>query len=208
LAFDGVGVGRSIYDQREEREMKQGKQFTNLLMTGLVLAGLGVGGIRIGPAAPAAAGATFTLTVTLEAGDYTLREGSDGQTRIRMDADFGSFGDPGQPELPGRVFLIALPPGAQVTDVDFETPDPINLPGRHRVAPIGPAVFDPQEADQATARWQADRERAYASDEPYPGRVGEYLGQGQWRRYTHARVAFQPFSYRPTHQLRPGPGLV
>lgn len=31
----------------------------------------------------------------------------------------------------------------------------------------------------------------------YPGQVGEYLGQGQWRRYTTALVAFQPFSYRP-----------
>ena len=27
--------------------------------------------------------------------------------------------------------------------------------------------------------------------------MGEYLGQGQWRRYTTALVAFQPFSYRP-----------
>ena len=178
--------------------MKQRKRFKSakFLITGLILAMLCIGGARASSVAPVnpAAG---TLTITLEAGDYTLHEGSDSQTHIQMTEDFGTFGAPGEPELPGRAFLIALPPGVQVTNVHFETPESITLPGSLRVAPVGPAVFDPEDADRATARWEAKRERAYATDESYPGQVGEYLGQGQWRRYTYARVAFQPFSYRP-----------
>ncbi len=177
--------------------MRQKKRLIGLLMTGLLMSALGIGGTGAGPVAPAEA-AVGTLTITLEAGDYTLREGSDGQTHIQMTEDFGFFGAPGEPELPARTFLIALPPGAQVTGVRFETPHAVELAGRYQIAPVGPAVFDPAEdADRAAARWEANRERAYATDESYPGQVGEYLGQSQWRRYTYARVAFQPFSYRP-----------
>jgi photosystem II stability/assembly factor-like uncharacterized protein len=175
---------------------RQLKSAEVLLIAGLVLAGLDTGGIRAESVAQAEA-ASDALTITLEAGDYTLHEEGDGQTRIQMAEDFGSFGAPGEPELPARTFLIALPPGAQVTGVRFETPDSLTLSGRYRVVPVGPAAFDPGGAERATARWEASRARAYATDAPYPGPVGEYLGQGQWRRYTYARVAFQPFSYRP-----------
>jgi photosystem II stability/assembly factor-like uncharacterized protein len=165
-------------------------------MAGLIVSALGTGGVEAGPVAPMEP-VTGTLTVTLEAGDYTLHEGDDGQTHIQMNEDFGFFGAPGEPELPARAFLIALPPGSQVANVCFETPHGVELSGRHQIAPVEPAVFDPEDADRATARWEANRERVYATDEPYPGQVGEYLGQGQWRRYTTVRVAFQPFSYRP-----------
>jgi len=158
------------------------------------------------PAASAVAPAeTGTLTITLEAGGYALREGSGGETQIQMEEDFGSFGAPGEPGLPGRVFLIALPPGAQVSDVHFATPDSVLLPGRYQVAPVGPAVGDPGEAPRSAER----TEQVYSSDAPYPGQVGKYLGQDQWRRYTYARVAFQPFSYWPlSGALRFYPALV
>ncbi len=139
---------------------------------------------------------TGTITVTLDAGDYTLRS-ENGQTHIDMQQDFGSFSAPGEPELPGRTFMIALPPGAQVTAVRFETPETVDLPGRYEVAPVGPAVIDRENVDQATARWAIEHQRAYAADAPYPANVAEYKGQGQWRRYTFAQVAFQPFQYRP-----------
>jgi len=175
--------------------MREMKQTVMLLITGLVLVGLSTSGVSAGPVGPVEP-TTGTLTITLEAGDYTLHEGDDGQTRIQMNEDFGFFGAPGEPQLPGRAFLIALPPGAQATGVRFETSPGVELSGRHQIAPVEPAVFDPEDTDRATARWEANRERVYATDEPYPGQVGEYLGQGQWRRYTYARVAFQPFSYR------------
>ena len=170
--------------------MRHRERLIAMFMIGLIVltAGLPV------PAASATAPVEVaTLSIALEAGNYTLRQGSDGQTHIQMENDFGSFGAPGEPALPGHVFLIALPPGVQVSDVRFETPGSISLPGRYRVAPVGPAVFGPGEADRSTDR----AEQVYSGDQPYPGQVGAYLGQGQWRRYTYARVAFQPFSYRP-----------
>ncbi|HEY68652.1 MAG TPA: hypothetical protein G4N97_10345, partial [Thermoflexia bacterium] len=188
--------------------MSHRKSILGLLITGLLLSVLGTGATGAGSFATAEP-TTGSITVTLEAGGYTLYRGDDGQMHIQMDEDFGFFGASGEPELPGRAFLIALPPGAQVTDVRFETPEAIELPGRYRIAPVEPAVFDPDDADQATARWETNHRRAYATDEPYPAQVGEYLGQGQWRRYTYVRVAFQPFSYRPrSGTLRFHPTLV
>jgi len=162
--------------------------------SGLTPAELGTGGIRANPVAAEVAAGTFTIS--LEVGDYTLHEEEDGQARIQMAGDFGHLGAPGEPELPGRAFLVALPPGAQVTGVHFGTPDAVTLAGRYQIAPVAPAASGPGD-EQAEARWEMNRARAYASDGPYPGRVGEYLGQGQWRRYTYAQVAFQPFAYQP-----------
>jgi hypothetical protein len=188
--------------------MRYRRQLIGLLITGLLASTFGTAGVGAGSAVSVRE-VQSTVTVTLEAGDYTLREGSDGQTHIQMDQDFGCLSDPGEPELPGRAFLIALPPGAQVTGVHFETPVLISVPGRHQIVPVGLPVSDPGQAERATAEWEAERERAYASDDPYPGEVGMYLGQGQWRRYTYARVAFQPFSYRPrSGALRFHPTLV
>ena len=83
------------------------KRLIGLLITGLLASTLGTAGVGAGSAVPVRA-VQSTVTVTLEAGDYALREGSDGQTHITMDEDFGCLSDPGEPELPGRAFLIAL----------------------------------------------------------------------------------------------------
>jgi len=188
--------------------MRHRRQLIGLLITCLLASAFGTASVGAGSAVSVRE-AGSTVTVRLDAGGYTMVEGSDGQTHIHMDEDFGCLRDPGEPELPGRAFLIALPPGAQVTGVHFETLDYESVPGHHQIAPVGLPVSDPEQAKRATAEWEAERERAYASDDPYPGEVGIYLGQGQWRRYTYARVAFQPFTYRPrSGALRFHPTLV
>jgi hypothetical protein len=131
--------------------------------------------VEAAPFAPAEA-VDGTVSFTLDAGDYTLHAGPDGQTHIRMTEDFGFFGAPGEPELPARTFLIALPLGARVTDVHFETPRAVALPGGYRIAPVEPAITGPEDTDRATARWEANREQAYATDRLYPDQVGRYLG--------------------------------
>lgn len=190
--------------------MRRRKSFIAQLLTGRVLAGLVLAGINVGPVSSVEA-TTSSLTITLETGDYALNKDGDALTSIRMTEDFGSLGAPGEPRLPGRVYLIPLPPGAQVTDVRFEAPDAVELPGRYEIVAVGPEMTGPSDATQAQTQWEANRRRAYATDEAYPGQVGEYLGQGQWRRYTYARVAYQPFAYQPrlgTLQFHPKLGIT
>ena len=58
-----------------------------------------------------------------EQGDYLTAE------------DFGRLLIPGKPNLPSKIFAIAIPPGAEVTDVSYETGEEIVLPGSYNILP-------------------------------------------------------------------------
>lgn len=149
-----------------------------------------------------------TLAITLDAGDYKLLAENE-QTRIEMEQDFGSFSASGEPQLPGRTFFIALPPGAEVSRVSFAALEALDLPGRYELTPTKPSVTDGKDVDQAWVQWELDRKRAYATDSAYPANVGEYRGQYQWRGYTIAQVSFQPFQYKSlSGALRYHPHLI
>jgi photosystem II stability/assembly factor-like uncharacterized protein len=150
----------------------------------------------VGPAVGDEPGSGLQLKIRLEAGNYQLFVDDLGQTHIDMDQDFGSFSKPGEPQLPGRTFLIALPPGAVISRVTTESPVEIALGENHWVTPMKLAVADPAEVERASAVWDENYRNAYASDMPYPDLTGEFLGQSQWRGVAVARVAYQPFMYR------------
>ena len=154
--------------------------------------------------------AVRTLTVELKAGDYELVAAEEGETAIKVDERFGTFAAPGEPSLPGRVYRVGLPPGAQVTGVRFATPGTVELAGSYRLEAVKPVIIDPQDSlEAALVRWRETRDRAYASDAPTPQTVGVYQGQDRWRRYAYARIAYQPFTYRPrSGQLVYHPKLV
>jgi photosystem II stability/assembly factor-like uncharacterized protein len=135
-----------------------------------------------------------SLTLTLPAGDYQLTSGADGCDYLSMDG-FGTLGPEGAPALPTRTFLIALPPGARVTQVHFSPAEPITLPGTYRLASVPPTRTGADPGGSSSASPQVPASSPVR--EPYPAYVGRYRGQGQWRRYTYARVAFRPFQYIP-----------
>ena len=135
-----------------------------------------------------------SITLTLPAGDYHLATDAGGYDHLSIDG-FGTLGPEGAPSLPTRTFLIALPPGAKVTAAHFSPAEPVALPGTYRLAPIPPAGSGADPDGSPSAPPQAPA--SLPAEEPYPTHVGHYRGQGQWRRYTYARVAFHPFQYVP-----------
>jgi len=139
------------------------------------------------------------LTVNLKAPEFHLDTNINGQHVIETD-DFGNLLRPGKPELPARVFMIALPPGAEVISVDIRPTGWIEEYENIKIAPAPPALpnsEDPEMVENCLANWQEDYNKTYSSDEPYPQVSGEYLGTGGLRKYTFARVAFFPFTYNP-----------
>jgi hypothetical protein len=143
-----------------------------------------------------------TLTLRLLAGPYTISQETNGFQRVELQ-HFGSMGMPGEPKLPSRTFMIALPPGARVTRTDFRPVRTTVLEGFYRIAPAKPVVESAvNAAEQAEAihkagdEWAKRYAAAYASNAPFPSAAGRYCGQGQWRKYTYARVQFTPFSYK------------
>ncbi len=155
--------------------------------------------------APAVGGEKVeTLTLVLPAGEYQIGDVENGYAGIEVDG-FGALGVPGKPQLPAKTFLIALPPGAKVQSVNITSDGPVPIQGSYEIIPAKAAVHDAaseddsrSDADQsAQMEWQTNYDLTYASDAFYPGQIGGFLGQGQWRKYTYARVAFHPVQYQP-----------
>ena len=47
--------------------------------------------------------------------------------------DFGRWLVPGKPDLPSKIFAIAIPPGAEFTELTFETSEGVVLPGTYEI---------------------------------------------------------------------------
>jgi len=139
------------------------------------------------------------LTITLNAGEYEIINVDKGQQIITMEG-FGNLLVPGKPKLPMKVFTITLPPGAEVSSVEFFGGQSRELTGTYRIKPVPPML--PMDHIQGLTQkclneYRKNYEETYESDAAYPSRGGEYIGFGALRRYPLVRVAFYPFSYSP-----------
>ncbi len=139
------------------------------------------------------------LTVTLDANDYEVDYSNDDFDVIEM-RGFSKISIPGKPMLPAKVFAIALPPGAEINSVDISSSSITELPGTYRIKPSPPIARCDNATHLVTGTindWQQNYESTYSSDAVYPEQIGQYLGSGQLRKYSFARIAFFPFSYHP-----------
>ncbi|MCK4996515.1 MAG: hypothetical protein KAR55_06465, partial [Thermoplasmatales archaeon] len=62
-----------------------------------------------------------TISVTIPVGTYEIESTEQGD-EISVE-DFGHLLIPGKPNLPSKIFSIAIPPGAELVDIDFEFGD-------------------------------------------------------------------------------------
>lgn len=124
----------------------------------------------------------------------------DGGHRVRAD-DFGVIGELGKPDLPGRIFAIAVPPGAEVISVRVDAAEPVSLGRGFQVLPsplhrvIGDE--DPEIAAAWQQRWEEARAATYGSDHVYPSEPVSSIGQAAYRRYQLVEVRVAPFRYQP-----------
>ena len=140
-----------------------------------------------------------TVSVTIPADAYSvLQDGSYHQ--VVMDG-FGRLPEPGMPSLPARIFAVAVPPGAEVTDVRFFSEGGIELDGRYDIAPIPlPRVLS-QENPAAYARdleaYEKNISEIFFNDAHYPPSPGSFVRFAGFRRYNLVDVRITPFSYNP-----------
>jgi hypothetical protein len=140
-----------------------------------------------------------TLTITIKSGEFNTVQTAHG-TKITMD-DCGYRGVPGEPALPVRRLLVALPPGARATAVEVQPLSTIELPGTWSIAPAPPIrLLDGHQGLSPVAvslqhEWQATREAAYSSNRRFPGTPARLSGTGTLRKYAYAEVLFHPFTW-------------
>ena len=134
-------------------------------------------------------------THQFEAPMYHIEITEDGYHRISMPGYY-SYGIPGYPDLPSRIYRIALPPDVDGDDVEveyFET-SAVHL-GTFRIRELQPMVTWVNGE-----RIFGEKADIYSNDSNYPGKVVEYLGISQMRKWRIINIKYTPFQYNPVTQ--------
>ncbi len=139
------------------------------------------------------------LTVAISIGAYEIKKTNLGD-EVAVE-NYGCLSIPGEPQLPVKIFSIAIPPGAHVRNVTFETKNGILLYGTYRIPPCPlPLVMgqeNPVLSQRNQHRYQENYRKVYGGNMPYPSSVGEVVGTGGYRRYNLVDVRITPFLYSP-----------
>lgn len=143
-----------------------------------------------------------SIDVQIPVGAYEIIAGSRGHELTLT--EFGSLLVPGKPQLPARIFALAIPPGAKVVAVTWSSGDPQVVPGTYALAPApAPRALgdeDPALRARDLAEYDANYAATYGSDDLYPAAPVEFVRTAGYRRYGLVDVRVAPFAYRPRSQ--------
>jgi len=139
------------------------------------------------------------ITVSIEIGDYEIKNTGEG-VEIKVE-NFGHNFISGKPDLPAKIFSIAIPPGSEFVDIEFNTGEGIELPGSYYVLPCKlPQVIgeeNPVVREKEEQTYKENYESIYSSDETYPVSNVEFVRSGGYRKYNLVDARVTPFSYKP-----------
>ncbi|MEN6560319.1 MAG: C25 family cysteine peptidase [Acidobacteriota bacterium] len=130
--------------------------------------------------------------IVLTAPSYQITPGADGSHRIVMPG-YASLGVPGYPDLPVRVFYVALPPDVEIGTISVASDEtaPVSL-GRFVIPEMPPlAAWDGK--DRVLDPYQS----VYGRDAYFPEKTVEYAGFSRLRKWRIAKIAYSPFRYNP-----------
>jgi hypothetical protein len=201
LSYNDRVIGAQILTRtylpltERRRKMRSCGRVAVILIVLLMLGG-SVAGINTGWAEPVLQDGT--VNVPIPVGAYEVRHAADGQ-EVYVE-DFGRLLIPGKPNLPSRIFAIAIPPGAQVAGITFDVGEGVLLPGTYQISPASlPRVIgeeSPLLYERERQMYEENYNSVYGSDEPYPSSVGEFVRTAGFRKYNLVDVRITPFSYR------------
>ena len=102
--------------------------------------------------------------------------------------------------MPYRVFHVAIPPDADVSDVRFSF-ESASVDGTYNIEPAGVRLpagdATDEEISKALDEYNANFDATYSADDPYPAETARYLGVGGFRKYKLVRIAYSPWQYLP-----------
>jgi hypothetical protein len=138
------------------------------------------------------------ISVTIPIGPYEIKYTEQGQ-ELSVES-FGRLLIPGKPNLPSKIFAIAIPPGAEVAEVTFTTGEGVTIAGTYEIPPAPlPRVIgreDPLIHEQDKKIYEENYSSVYGSDEPYPKNVVEFIRSAGYRKYNLVDVRVTPLAYR------------
>ena len=140
-----------------------------------------------------------TISVKIPIGTYEIETTEQGdEISIK---DFGHLLIPGKPNLPSKIFSIAIPPGAEVVDVSFELSESMILQGNYNIPPVSlPRVIGeekPEVYQQEQRTYEENYNSVYSSGNPHPSSAVEFVRTAGFRKYNLIDVRINPFTYYP-----------
>ena len=145
---------------------------------------------------------TASWSETFTAGSYDIIPLPKGFQKIEM-VDFSTIGAPGNPQLPCKIYNIALPPTAnfQKLTIQIQSIDQEILPGTYDIAPAPPCAAAVK--GKTTVSWGKNTNilggkniNIYNADSFF-GECVKLLPASQMRKWQYTRVQFCPFQYNP-----------
>jgi len=169
-------------------------------LAGLLISSLGAAGAQ----------APDSIVVTLHTPPYQVTAHDDGFDLVQIEG-FDRFGAPGNPELPGRVYNIAVPPDViwKSLTVEILSVETIELPVTYEIAPAPP--FATWDGDEQVIDWGENAASivdgrnidVYESNAHFPASQVTVVAQSQMRKWHFVRLLFTPAQYNPiTKKLR------
>jgi hypothetical protein len=139
------------------------------------------------------------IKVTFPLGDYEIIRNDNGD-EIFLE-DFGRNLIPGKPNLPSKIFSVAIPPGAIFKDVSYTYEESVELEDIFYIQPVGlPRLIgeeDPEVYKQGLKNYNENYESTYGKNEKYPLSVVEFVRTSGFRKYNLVDIRVNPFSYNP-----------
>ena len=115
--------------------------------------------------------------------------------------DFGRLLVLGKPNLPSKIFSIAIPPQAKFIDLSYELYEPVVLTDCYIINPVPiPKITDEknQELKNKQQKILDDNfQKTYENDDDYPVSIVEFERISGFRKYNLVDIRVNPISYKP-----------
>lgn len=131
-------------------------------------------------------------TYHFKAPDYRIEMLKDGFHKILMDGYF-SYAVPGYPDVPSKIFQIAVPPDVDLKSIDIE----YHERGKISLGSFYIPELPPMETWVNGQRIIGKKADVYSNDLYYPEDTIEYLGFSQLRKWRIINIKYTPFLYNP-----------
>jgi hypothetical protein len=140
-----------------------------------------------------------TISAMVSFDDYKIEKTEKGD-EITIEK-IGRLLIPGKPDVPSKIFSIAIPPGADYVDLSYSIMEEVVLPGVYDVPPVDlPRVIGEEKKEiylQDLERYDINYKSVYENDDFYPSQVAEYVKTAGYRKYNLVDVRVNPFAYNP-----------
>ena len=140
-----------------------------------------------------------TAAYRITAPEYSIQKTPEGTARIRMNG-FGSTAVPGFPDLPSKIFHVAMGIPCEVLGVEIRVLNERAITDIDRIAlypPLMPMAEGDGTDDASFAEFLSNKQRVEKSDRYSPESPAEWIGVDRAGNLPLVKIRYAPFRYNP-----------